>query len=82
MPTAGSALGSSVWVLLTNPSFLPLSHCRWVACQLCDGTSGCCTVLSRWCAGTVSPAKPVFDTSGAPSGPSGKPSPRPGNMPR
>ena len=81
MATAGSASGRTVWVLATNPPQLPPAHCRWLACQLCDGASGYCTVDVRWCTGTDSPPVPELATAGSPSAPRGKPSPR-SSMPR
>ena len=65
-------------VLRTNPSHFPSSHCRWVACQLCDGTSGCWTVASQVMRWDRLPVGPGLDTSGCAAGPIGKPSPRPG----
>src|SRR5262245_64643760 len=46
-------------------------------CQLCEGTCRCWAVEDRWCARTRSPPVPGLNTSGSPSAPSGKPSPRP-----
>ncbi len=73
---------STVSVEVTKPSHRPSAHCRWLACQLCEGTSGCCTVDDIRCARIDSPPEPLLTAAGWPSGPSGRPSPRPWSAPR
>ena len=50
-----------------TPGSFPCRHCRWLACQLCEGARGCWTVEGRWCARTGSPSVPGLDTAGSPS---------------